>query len=66
MSFIFHEAKRAGKTGSDSSKCGCTFRKTYGLPCACLISKKMKLEKKYAWMKFALIGKVFVLMMMMV
>lgn len=43
--FIFHEAKRTDKTGSNSSKYGCTLRKAYDLPRACLISKNMKIEK---------------------
>lgn len=29
--------------GSDSAKCGCTFMKTYGLTCGCVIAKKVKL-----------------------
>src|SRR4051812_27363908 len=41
---VFHEAKRAETTGPDSSKCGCTIRTTYGLPCACVLSKKMALN----------------------
>lgn len=45
LNFIFYEVKRADKTGSYSSKCGCTVRKTYSLPCARLISKKLELEK---------------------
>ncbi|XP_058747045.1 uncharacterized protein LOC131620037 [Vicia villosa] len=44
LNFIFHEARRAETTGPDSSKCGCTIRKTYGLPCACILSKKMQLN----------------------
>lgn len=42
LNFIFHEAKQADNIGSDSSKCGCTLRKTYDLPCACPISKNVK------------------------
>ncbi|XP_050889945.1 uncharacterized protein LOC127095276 [Lathyrus oleraceus] len=42
LNFIFHEAKRVEKISLDSSKYGCTLRKTYDLPCACIISKKMK------------------------
>lgn len=45
LNFIFHEVKRADKIGSDSSKYECTLGKTYGLPCACLISKNLNLEK---------------------
>ena len=44
LNYIFYEAKRASNVGSDSSKCGCTIVKTYGLPCACVISKKMKVD----------------------
>lgn len=44
LNFNFHKAKRAEKTCSDSSKFGCTLRKTYVLPCSCIISKKMKLD----------------------
>lgn len=57
MHFIFHEAKRGKKTCSDSSKYGCTLRKTYDLACACIISKKMKLDARYVWMKSTVIGK---------
>ncbi|PNX66249.1 otubain, partial [Trifolium pratense] len=28
-------------TGMDSMKCGCLMRTNYGLPCACLIVKKL-------------------------
>ncbi|XP_058757511.1 uncharacterized protein LOC131630788 [Vicia villosa] len=44
LSCVFHEVKRAETTGLDSSKCGCTIRKTYRLPRACILSKKMKLN----------------------
>src|SRR4051812_48783546 len=44
LNFMFHEAKRVETTGPDRSICGCTIRKTYGLPCACILSKKMKLN----------------------
>src|SRR3954464_15917607 len=44
LNFIFHEAKRAKTTGPNSSKSGCTIRKTYGIPCACIFSKKMMLN----------------------
>ena len=30
--------------GPDSVTCGCTMRVTYGLSCACIISKQMKLN----------------------
>ncbi|XP_058761990.1 protein FAR1-RELATED SEQUENCE 5-like [Vicia villosa] len=36
--------KRASNLGSDSSKCGCTILKAYGLPCACAIFEKMKVD----------------------
>lgn len=45
LNFIFNEAKGEDKACSYSSKYGCTLRKTYGLPCACLISNSMNLEK---------------------
>src|SRR3954469_14034143 len=44
LNFLFHEAKRSETTGPDSSLCGCTIRKTYSLPCACILSKKKKLN----------------------
>ncbi|XP_050908354.1 protein FAR-RED ELONGATED HYPOCOTYL 3-like [Lathyrus oleraceus] len=43
LNYIFHEAKRADNVGSDSAKCGYTIVKTYGLSCACVIAKKVKL-----------------------
>ncbi|XP_050919722.1 uncharacterized protein LOC127137294 [Lathyrus oleraceus] len=43
FNYIFHEAKRANNVDFDSAKCGCTIVKTYGLPCACVIAKKVKL-----------------------
>ncbi|XP_050875837.1 uncharacterized protein LOC127079496 [Lathyrus oleraceus] len=43
LNYIFHEAKRVDNVGSNSVKCGCTIVKTYGLPCACLIAKKVRL-----------------------
>lgn len=45
LNFIYHEAKRAEKTGSDSSKYGFTLGKTHNLSCAFVISKKMKLDR---------------------
>jgi histone-lysine N-methyltransferase SETD2 len=42
MDHIYTEAKRVEEVGMDSKKCGCVIRKTFGLPCACLIGKKMK------------------------
>src|ERR1051325_6837902 len=41
LNYIFHEAKRASNVGDDTSKYGCTIVKIYGLPCACVIFKKM-------------------------
>ena len=41
LNYIFHKAKRASIVGDDTSKCGCTIVKTYGLPCVCVIAKKM-------------------------
>lgn len=43
LNYIFHEAKRVDNVGSDSAKYGCTIVKTYGIPCACVIAKKVKL-----------------------
>ncbi|WJX72087.1 hypothetical protein P8452_56003 [Trifolium repens] len=42
MDHIYNEAKRVEDVGMDSKKCGCVIRRTFGLPCACLIAKKMK------------------------
>ncbi|KAL6503349.1 hypothetical protein OROGR_025272 [Orobanche gracilis] len=42
MDRIYTEAKRMEKCGMDSKKCGFVIRKTFGLPGACLIAKKMK------------------------
>jgi alpha-glucosidase len=36
------EANRVGHCGGDRKKCGCVFRKSYGLPYACVIAKKMR------------------------
>ena len=41
LNYIFHEATRASTVGDDTSKCGCIIVKIYGLPCACVIAKKM-------------------------
>ncbi|XP_058747057.1 uncharacterized protein LOC131620051 [Vicia villosa] len=46
LNYIFHEAKRGEVVGSDNAKCGCTISKTYGLPCACVIAKKIKPGEK--------------------
>ncbi|XP_050875905.1 uncharacterized protein LOC127079564 [Lathyrus oleraceus] len=43
LNYIFHEAKRVDNVGSDSAKCECTIMKIYGLPCACVIEKRVKL-----------------------
>lgn len=43
LNYIFHEAKQVDNIGSDSAKYGCTIVKTYGLTCACVIAKKVKL-----------------------
>ncbi|XP_050895838.1 uncharacterized protein LOC127102518 [Lathyrus oleraceus] len=43
LNYIFHDAKRADNVGYDKAKCGCTIVKTYGLSCACFVSKKVKL-----------------------
>ena len=42
LNYIFHEAKRVVECGSDPKKCGCIIRKSYGLPCACVIAKKIR------------------------
>jgi histone-lysine N-methyltransferase SETD2 len=42
LDFIFHEAKRVVECGSDPKKCGCIIRKSYGLPCVCVIAKKIR------------------------
>jgi hypothetical protein len=41
LNFIFHEAKSV-ECGSDPKKCGCIISKSYGLPCACIIAKKIR------------------------
>ncbi|XP_050918549.1 uncharacterized protein LOC127135977 [Lathyrus oleraceus] len=43
LNYIFHGAKRVNNVGFVSTKCGCTIVKTYGLTCACNISKKVRL-----------------------
>ncbi|CAJ2648356.1 unnamed protein product [Trifolium pratense] len=45
MDHIYDEANRVEECGMDSKKCGCVMRRTYGLPCACLIAKKIKNNK---------------------
>jgi hypothetical protein len=42
LNFLFYEAKRVADCGGDNKKCGCVLRKSYGLPCACVIAKKMR------------------------
>lgn len=44
QNFIFHKAKQAENVGFDSLECDCTLMKTHGLPRACLISNKVKLD----------------------
>lgn len=44
INYIFHKTKQPYNVSFDSSKCGYTFMKIYGLPCACLISKNVKLD----------------------
>jgi alpha-glucosidase len=41
LNHIHREEKRVEECGMDSNKYGCVMRFTYGLPCACLIAKKM-------------------------
>ncbi|XP_058768454.1 uncharacterized protein LOC131642199 [Vicia villosa] len=43
MNYIFYEAKHGENFGGDSAKCGCTITITYGLPCACVIAKMVRL-----------------------
>ncbi|XP_058757177.1 uncharacterized protein LOC131630415 [Vicia villosa] len=43
LNYIFHEAKQGETVGSVSEKCDCTTLKTYGIPCACVIAKMVKL-----------------------
>lgn len=40
LNFIHCEEARIEKCGDN---CGCVIRKTYGLPCACVIAKKLKI-----------------------
>ncbi|GAU41861.1 hypothetical protein TSUD_366080 [Trifolium subterraneum] len=42
LDYIYQEAKRVDNVGMDSKKCGCLMRVNYGLPCACLIAKKLR------------------------
>jgi alpha-glucosidase len=42
LKFIHQEEKRSEECGMDPKKCGCVIRKTFGLPCACLIAKKIR------------------------
>jgi alpha-glucosidase len=42
MDILFHEAKRSKECGMDPKKCGCVVRRSYGLPCACVIAKKIR------------------------
>ncbi|XP_058766511.1 uncharacterized protein LOC131640124 [Vicia villosa] len=43
LNYIFHEAKQGETFDGDTAKCGCTITSTYGLPCACVLSKKVRL-----------------------
>ncbi|XP_058757677.1 uncharacterized protein LOC131630953 [Vicia villosa] len=43
LNYIIHEAKRGETFGGDSAKCGYNITSTYGLPCACVICKKVRL-----------------------
>jgi hypothetical protein len=42
LKHIRGEELRAEECGMDSKKCGCLMRRIYGLPCACVIARKMK------------------------
>src|SRR6266487_3091262 len=42
LDYIYQEAKRVNNVGMDCKKCGCLMRVNYGLPCACLIAKKLR------------------------
>jgi hypothetical protein len=42
LNHIHIEELRVEECGMDSKKCGCLMRRTYGLPCACVIARKMK------------------------
>ena len=44
LHFIRGEEIRSRDCGRNRKKCGCVIKKTYGLPCACLIA--LKIEKK--------------------
>ncbi|XP_058779086.1 uncharacterized protein LOC131653062 [Vicia villosa] len=43
LNYIFHEAKRGETVGSDIVKCDFIITRMYGLPCDCVIAKKVKL-----------------------
>lgn len=45
LDFLYHEAARVADCGTDKEKCGCVIRRCYGLPCACVIAKKMHLRR---------------------
>jgi hypothetical protein len=42
LNHIRREELRVEECGMDSKKCGCLMRRTYGLPCACVIARKIK------------------------
>jgi alpha-glucosidase len=44
LKFIRGEEVRSRETGRNRKKCGCVIKRTYGLPCACLIA--LKIERK--------------------
>ena len=45
INYIYEQASRAKDCDLDSKKCGCVIRWMHGLPCTCLISKKLNLGK---------------------
>ncbi|GAU32028.1 hypothetical protein TSUD_147240 [Trifolium subterraneum] len=42
LDYIYKEAKIVDNVGMDRTKCCCLMRFNYGLPCACLIAKKLR------------------------
>jgi hypothetical protein len=42
LDILFYEAKRSKECRMDPKKCGCVVRRSYGLPCACVIAKKIR------------------------
>lgn len=45
LNFIYHEVVGVEKMGPNSSKFNCTVKRTYNIPYAYLISKKLKLDR---------------------